>query len=130
MWSFSKIGLTVRKATLNIEQRLIAEQDKNDAEPKERKCLINLGATDIANGIEFDELIQQFIELIETCDEFKIKPYITTILPLSGKSTSNEFAWKIRQFNHFLIETFENVIDLWQSLSRGLSQNMAGLFIS
>lgn len=124
MLSLSKFGLTINEATTNIRRTLNAK--RNAGYPiNNHRFLINLGTTDIVNGISFHNLIQQYVELIKTCNEFEILPTILTLMPFTGEHNSIELNWIIREFNTFLMDTFKNVIDLWKILfSKGFLEVM------
>lgn len=123
-FSFCSPNQSIRDAILRIE--------KEDPEKLEGKhVLVNIGASDIFNGAEFDEMIRNFFELIEACELAGMVPIITTILPIAKMDDSScMLMTKVSQFNGFLNEAFNDVIDLLNCYTMGLSRQLATLIQS
>lgn len=83
----------------------------------ERHALVNIGYTDIVNGITIGDFAESYKQLVKLCRQCGINPIITTILP----RTSDEIQL-IAPFNTLLCKTFSNVSDI-----TGISSNGIGL---
>lgn len=118
------MGLTIRDAIIRIENNI------NDEHSVNNKAIINIGATDIFNGIDRLDLFERFFHLIETCDLLNITPIITTIMPIAKVNNDIELIWKVFDFNEFLKKNFNDVIDLSAALSCGLSRSLATHIVS
>lgn len=122
-FSFCSISQTIREAILHLEE---APEGRFNG----KAAIINIGATDIFNGISFEELIKNYIELFDLCEVVGVDPIVTTILPIAKANESNEMMWKVHMFNQFLKENFENVIDMWSCMMCGFSRSLAALISS
>lgn len=88
------------------------------------RVIINIGMTDICQGIGFHDICMRYIQLVHLCKARGMKPTITTLMPIG--SPSMDVLWKVLNFNKFLLENYTNVIDLWSCLSYGLGEKLSG----
>lgn len=100
------------------------ESIQNSPDNFDCRAIINIGTTDIGQGIGFHDLCISYIQLIQLCLARGMKPIITTLMPTG--STSTDVLWKIFNFNKFLMENYTNVIDLWSCLSNGFGAQLSG----
>lgn len=85
---------------------------------KKKKVLISIGATDLRNGKPLYEMKRDFTRLFMYCHQNKLKPLITTIMCFD----TPELKTKADIFNDFLLDSFENVIDLRQVQRIGFAE--------
>lgn len=90
---------------------------------KRRKVLISIGASDIRNGAALFDMKRDFSNLFMRCEELGLKPLITSVICFD----SPELKAKADIFNEFLIDCFENVIDMRQVIRSGMSDIMTSL---
>lgn len=101
----------------------LVEIRKPILQQKKRKVLISLGATDIKIGTPLQDMRRDFTKLFLRCEELGLKPLITTVLCFDTPVIKA----KADIFNEFLIESFENVIDMREVLRSGMSGVMTTL---
>lgn len=101
--------------------RLQVQKDR--LQQKKKKVLISIGATDLKNGRPFFEMKREFTKLFMFCQQSGLKPLITTILCFD----TPEIKAKADMFNDFLLESFENVVDMRQVIRHGLVEVMTSL---
>lgn len=113
-------GLTVQKAINAVRS--------NDQFNKHR-VLINLGTTDICQGIGFSEICYKYMELVQLCIAKNMIAMVTTIMPVNAGFAlySMEMSWKIFGFNEYLKANFTNVIDTWECFSSGFQEKLSGM---
>lgn len=92
--------------------------NKDRLQERKKKVLISLGATDIRRQSSFGQMKQDFTSLFLRCDQFGLKPLITTVLCFD----SPELKTRADCFNRFLMENFENVIDMREVTRCGLTE--------
>lgn len=109
--------LTIADATKMIEIQ------QKTLQAKKRKVLIAIGVTDLRNGRSLCDMKRDFTALFMRCDHYGLKPLITTILCFD----SHELKLKADLFNNFLLESFENVVDMRNVLRSGLADVMTAL---
>lgn len=85
-----------------------------------KKVLISIGATDLRNDCSFGDLKRDFTHLFLKCEEYGLKPLITTIQCID----TPELKLRADMFNKFLMENFIGVIDLHQVGHYGLANVM------
>lgn len=85
-----------------------------------KKVLISIGASDLRNGRLFGDMKRDFTHLFLECDRHGLKPLITTVLCID----SPELKLRADLFNRFLVENFENVVDMHQVGRHGLANAM------
>lgn len=99
------------------------ELKKDSILRRKKKVLISMGATDLRSGRALFEMKRDFTRLFLLCDNYGLKPLITTILCID----TPELKRKSDIFNKFLMENFENVIDMHKVGLYGLSEVMSSL---
>lgn len=98
----------------------MVEIQKDRLQQRKIKVLISIGATDLRNNRSFGDLKRDFTTLFLRCDELGLKPLVTTILCID----SPEHKQRADMFNKFLMENFENVVDMQQVGRYGLANVM------
>lgn len=87
---------------------------------RRKKVLISIGATDLRINRPFGDMKRDFTHLFLECDRLGLKPLITTILCFD----SPDLKLRADMFNKFLMENFENVVDMQQVGRYGLPNTM------
>ncbi|XP_055299920.1 uncharacterized protein DDB_G0287625-like [Sitodiplosis mosellana] len=124
MQSDVKFNLSMCNHTLTFADALrMVEVQQQTLQKKKRKVMIAIGVTDLRNGRTLYEMKRDFTALFLRCDQFGLKPLITTILCFD----TLELKAKADYFNRFLMECFENVIDMRCVLRSGLADVMTAL---
>lgn len=90
---------------------------------RKKKVLISIGATDLKNNQPLFEMKRDFTNLFLLCDQRGLKPLITTVLCFD----TPELKRRADIFNKFLLESFENVIDMRLVGMVGFSEIMSTL---
>lgn len=103
-----------------VEASQMVEIKKDRLQERKIKVLISIGATDLRNNRSFGDLKRDFTHLFLRCDALGLKPLITTILCID----SPELKLRADMFNKFLMENFENVVDMQQVGRFGLANVM------
>lgn len=85
-----------------------------------KKVLISIGASDLRNDRPFGDMKRDFTHLFLECDRLGLKPLITTVLCID----SPDLKLRADMFNNFLMENFENVVDMQQVGRYGLANAM------
>lgn len=111
-------NLTIFEATNRIRQT-----GKDRLQQRKKKVLISIGVTDIKQNRSLSDMKREFTHLFLLCDEYGLKPLITTILCFE----SPQLKQRADIFNRFLIESFENVVDMRSVLTVGLPEVMSSL---
>lgn len=93
------------------------EIQKDRLRQRKKKVLISIGATDLRNNCSFGKMKHDFTHLFLKCDEYGLKPLITTVLCID----SPELKLRADMFNTFLKECFDNVIDVQEVGRCGLA---------
>ena len=88
---FCVSGLTIAEATRNIEKI-----------GSNKIVLLNVGSVDIIQGKELVDLICDMFRLIKVCDNHRITPILTTILPVVNCRAGNRVS-VTDGFNEFLM---------------------------
>lgn len=126
-WSYCVVGQTIADAIVLIRTKNLENEAKEvPAEPV--RAIVNIGAADVCRGTSFRQMVENFMELMETCAKFNIEPTITTLMPFRATENGDELAWKTSKFNEFLVENFSNVINLWSCFGIGLGRTLAMQF--
>lgn len=117
----AKSNLALCNHTLSISEAYTKiETQKKMLQAKKRKVLISIGVTDLRFGKTLPEMRREFTELFLRCEEYGLKPLITTLLCYD----SPELKGMADSFNAFLMDSFENVIDMRDVLKSGLAEVM------
>lgn len=96
------------------------EIQKFQLQERKKKVLISIGVTDLRNNRSFGDLKRDFTTLFLRCDEYGLRPLITTILCID----SPQLKLRADMFNRFLKDNFENVVDIQQVGQFGLANIM------
>lgn len=96
------------------------ELQKDRLRERKKKVLISIGATDLRNNQSFGDMKYDFTNLFLKCYEYGLKPLITTILCID----SPQLKLRADMFNAFLMENFDNVVDMQQVSRHGLANVM------
>lgn len=99
------------------------ESQHKTLQSKKRKVMIAIGVTDLRNGRSFGEMKRDFTALFLRCDQYGLKPLITTIICYDSPQLKN----RADLFNGFLLESFENVVDMRVVQQNGLADVMTAL---
>lgn len=81
--------------------------EKTSTTVVDRQALINIGCTDITNGITKANFAQSFKRLLYLCRERGITPHVASIMPRSPDPEDLEL---IRPFNEYLSRTVSNIL--------------------
>lgn len=76
------------------------------------RVILNIGSVDLLHGRDFIEMTEDFLHLYAEFEKRRIHPVITTVAPLANMCYSKEIQKRLQQFNLFLINNFENVLDI------------------
>lgn len=108
------VGRPIKKCGHCISGQTIKDVTKMlKAKVKVSNCVIlNIGSVDLLHGRDFIEMTEDFIHLYAQFEKRGIKPVITTVAPLANMCFSKEIQQRLQQFNLFLINNFENVLDI------------------
>ncbi|XP_055314968.1 uncharacterized protein LOC129575399 [Sitodiplosis mosellana] len=118
MQSDVKFNLSMCNHTLTIGDALkMIDVQHQTLQKKKRKVMIAIGVTDLRNGRTLCEMKRDFTALFLRCDHYGLKPLITTILCFDLP----ELKTKADLFNSFLVDCFENVVDMRMVLRSGLA---------
>lgn len=110
--------------TLTIAQAIHrVTKEKTTLQSKKRKLIISIGTTDLRENHSLCDMRRDFTALFLLCDEFNLKPLITTIICFDTPYLKK----KADIFNQFLLECFDNVIDLSEVMKTGLSGVMTAM---
>lgn len=93
---------------------------KDRLQARRKKVLISIGASDLRNNRSFGEMKRDFTHLFLECDHLGLKPLVTTVLCFD----SPELKLRADMFNKFLLENFENVVDMQLVGRYGLANAM------
>lgn len=102
------------------EARHMLNNLKDRLQQRRTKVLISIGATDLRNNRSFGDMKHDFTHLFLECDRLKLKPLITTIHCID----SPDHKLRADLFNKFLMENFDNVVDMHQVGQYGLINAM------
>lgn len=102
---------TIAEALQMLELR------KERMQEHKQKVLISIGATDLRNNQSFGDMKRDFTRLFFKCEEYGLKPLITTIQCID----SPQHKVRADMFNAFLMANFENVVDLREVARFGLA---------
>lgn len=121
-------GTTLRTMLCNHEQTIaeafmMLHEKKEWLQKKKKKVLISIGASDLRTNKGLGEMKRDFVNLFLLCDKYDLKPLITTVLCFDSPMLKR----KADMFNQFLVESFENVIDLHLVGLYGLTEVMSTL---
>lgn len=89
-------GQTIRSAA----QRLRGYADM--------KIILNIGSVDLLHGRDFLDMREDFLHLMEICDQRNIQVIITTLVPLANVLNTEGSRAKWDAFNQFLIQTYSS----------------------
>lgn len=93
---------------------------KDRLQQRRKKVLISIGATDLRMAHSFGDMKRDFTHLFLQCDALGLKPLVTTVYCID----SPELKERADLFNKFLMENFENVVDMKQVGRIGLANAM------
>lgn len=96
------------------------EIQKERLQQRRKKVLISLGASDLRINRSFGDMKRDFTHLFLKCDEYGLKPLVTTILCID----TPELKLRADMFNRFLMENFQNVVDMGQVGRHGLADTI------
>lgn len=107
---------------LSIDDAIkMIEIQKDRLRQRNKKVLISIGATDLRGAKRLFDMKRDFTRLFLKCEEFGLRPLITTILcfdtPLIKK--------KADIFNKFLLQNFVNVVDMREVGRYGLAEALS-----
>lgn len=118
------VKLSMCNHTLTFVDALkMVEAQHNLLQAKKRQVMLAIGVTDLRNGRSLCDMKRDFTALFLCCTKYNFKPLITTIVCFD----SPELKAKADLFNKFLMDCFENVIDMRDALRCGLADVMTAL---
>lgn len=91
---------------------------------KIKNVIISIGATDLIEGTSLPDMKRLFTELFRLCERNGLRPIVTTILCFDSKEVDE----KAKIFNQFILENFENVIDLWDAFTHGFENTFVNMY--
>lgn len=91
---------------------------------KIRNVIISIGATDLVKGTSLPEMKRLFTILFRLCEKHHLRPIVTTIVCMTSKVVDE----KARIFNQFILENFDNVIDLWDVFIHGIENTLVNMY--
>lgn len=99
------------------------EKTQERLKQRKKKVLISLGATDLRKNRRLFEMKRDFTKLFLLCNDLGLKPLVTTVSCFD----TPELKRRSDIFNQFLMQNFENVIDMDLVGMNGLCDLMSTL---